>query len=113
MIGSKFGARRTVTVARSVNKTKATAICSCRVMVFENQQSRSFRRLTERIERRVLVLRDGEYLSLGAAEKMLGAGVSVVFGAVDSRMRLVNSEMAVCVVRRVLHWFETVRELRG
>ena len=112
MIGSKFGARRTVTVARSVNKTKATAICSCRVMVFENQQSRSFRRLTERIERRVLALRDGEYLSPGAMEKMLGAGVSVVFGAVDSRTRLVNSEMAECVVRRELHWIETVRELR-
>ena len=100
-------------VASSDNKTKATAICSCRVMVFENRQSRSFRRLTERTEKCVLVLGDGENLSPGAAEKMLRAGVSAVFGAVDSRTRLVNSEMAECVVRRVLHWFETVRELRG
>ena len=70
--GSKLWTGCTVTVAVSANKAMATAIWSSRVMVSENQRSRSFRRLTERTKRRVLVLWDGTYLGSGAAEEMLG-----------------------------------------
>ena len=82
-------------------------------MVFENQWSRSFRRPTERTERRVLVLWDEAYLGPGAAEKMLGVGDSVILGVVDSRTRLADCEMAECSVRQEFHGIETGRELRG
>ena len=47
-------------------------------MVFENQRSRSFRGLTERTEKGVLVLGDGAYLCPGAAEDMIGVRDSVI-----------------------------------
>ena len=47
-------------------------------MVFENQRSRSFRGLTERTEKGVLVLGDGAYLCPGAAEDMLRVRDSVI-----------------------------------
>ena len=65
-------------MARSVSKAMAMVIWSSRVMVFENQRSRSFRGPTERTERRVLVLWDGAYLCPGAAEDMLGVRDSVI-----------------------------------
>ena len=82
-------------------------------MLFESQWSRSFRRPTERTKRRVLLLWDGEYLGPGAAEEMLGVRDSVIFGAVDSRTRLADCEMAECSVRLEFHGIETGRELRG